>query len=211
MHLSLPLQKSCPADLAPSYAENALSSAPGVFAGEGGSERDDERLKKGMLRHGGSGGFTLVEIALAMAIFSFALVSMLGLLSVGLKNSRKASIQIAAANILSTIAADIQGADISKAANGAYTTTSRKLKITTAVLSTGSVQITSPQPLIVDEACSPTNPADGPGLLKTFRVTISSAEPGVQAVRVQIRWPSTTPDTAQPEGSLDSLVALPSP
>jgi prepilin-type N-terminal cleavage/methylation domain-containing protein len=166
----------------------------------------------GSITRCGTRGFTLVEIALAMAIFSFALVSMLGLLSVGLKNSRKSSIQIAASNVLSSIAADIQGASISKSPNGDYTVVSSKLRIKVLVLTTrnGTTEITYPEPLIVNEACSPTNPADGSGLLKTFLVKLSSAEPGVQAIRVEIRWPSNTPDGVQPEGSLYSLVALPS-
>ena len=159
----------------------------------------------------GGEGFTLVEIALAMAIFSFALVSMLGLLSVGLKNSRKASIQIAAANVLSTIAADIQGAQFSNVSNGEYTATSQKLNIKATVMANGIIQITYPEPLVVDEACSPVNPGDSQGLVKTFRVTLSSAEPSVRAIRVQILWPSTISGNAQPEGLLNSLVAIPSP
>ncbi len=188
MRLNLPLTKSHPMALQRPASESAACA----------SSRGGE-------------GFTLVEIALAMAIFSFALVSMLGLLSVGLKNSRKANIQIAAANVLSSIAADIQGAQISNVSNGEYTATSQKLKIKVMVLANGRTQITYPEPLIVDEACSPVNPAESLGLVKTFRVMLSPAEPTVKAVRVQIRWPSTTPNNAQPEGSLNSLVAIPSP
>ena len=198
MRLKVPLTKSHPR-----HPQRSSFGAAGSDAA--GCEATDPVTRCG------DGGFTLVEIALAMAIFSFALVSMLGLLSVGLKNSRKASIQIAAANILSTIAADLQGAQISNVANGEYTATSQKLKIKAIVASTGATQITYPEPLVVDEACSPVNPTDSQGLVKTFRVTLSAAEPSVRAVRVQIRWPSTTPDSAQPEGSLNSLVALPSP
>ena len=198
MRLNLPLTKSHPRAVQCSSFGAAGPEAAGSEA-------------TGSVTRCGDGGFTLVEIALAMAIFSFALVSILGLLSVGLKNSRRASIQIAAANILSTIAADIQGAQISNVANGEYTATSQKLKIKAIVASTGATQITYPEPLVVDEACSPVTPADNQGLVKTFRVTLSAADPSVRAVRVQIRWPSTTPDSAQPEGSLSSLVAIPSP
>ena len=162
-----------------------------------------------------SPGFTLIEIALAMAIFSFALVSMLGLLSVGLKNSRKASIQIAAANILSAIAADIQSADISNANNGEYVATTRKLKVKASVSANGPntrISIT-PQTFTVDEACTLVNDPGNMGLLKTFRVVLSAASPnsGLAAISVQIRWPANIPDNKQPEGKLDSLVALPSP
>ena len=198
MRLNLPLTKS---------QQRALHCS--CFGAAGPEATRPEAT--GSVTRRGDGGFTLVEIALAMAIFSFALVSMLGLLSVGLKNSRKASIQIAAANILSTIAADIQGAQISNVSNGEYTATSQKLKIKAMVPAIGAAQITYPEPLVVDEACSPVTPADNSGLVKTFRVTLSAAEPSVRAIRVQIRWPSTTPENAQPEGSLNSLVALPSP
>lgn len=185
---------------------------------KGTSERRDQipaiTLRKSSSRMRSS-GFTLIEIALAMAIFSFALVSMLGLLSVGLKNSRKASIQIAAANILSAIAADIQSADISNANNGEYVATTRKLKVKASVSANGPntrISIT-PQTFTVDEACTVVNDPGNMGLLKTFKIRLSAASPnsGLAAVSVQIQWPANIPDNKQPEGKLDSLVALPTP
>lgn len=207
MHLDLPL-KSWLADRPPESPEG--TSAQTARADGATTTHEGTAHQKNRARFRRS-GFTLIEIALAMAIFSFALVSMLGLLSVGLKNSRKASIQIAAANILSAIAADIQSADISNSNNGEYVATTRKLKIKASVFANGSTQITYPQPLIVDEACTPVNASGYTGLLKTFKVNLSSAAPGLAAVKVQIRWPANIPDTKQPEGSLDSLVAIPTP
>lgn len=207
MHLDLPM-KSWHADrphepVDGSSAQTSLSDARNTIGERMPPQKLPFRFR--------SSGFTLIEIALAMAIFSFALVSMLGLLSVGLKNSRKASIQIAAANILSAIAADIQGAEISNSNNGEYVATTRKLKIKASVFANGSTQVTYPQPLIVDEACTPVSALANTGLLKTFKVNLSAAAPGVAAVKVQIRWPANIPDTKQPEGSLDSLVAIPTP
>lgn len=201
MHFDLPLQ-SWHADCPPESLKSTSASAAPTDAAT--------RLKSTARTR--SSGFTLIEIALAMAIFSFALVSMLGLLSVGLKNSRKASIQIAAANILSAIAADIQSGDISNVSNGNYEFATRKLKIKASV-STTEVKSISPQTLTVDEACTLVNDLGNTGLLKTFKVNLSATAPnsGLAAIKVQIRWPANIPDTKQPEGSLDSLVAIPTP
>jgi prepilin-type N-terminal cleavage/methylation domain-containing protein len=205
MHFDLPLQSwhaDCPLE---SLESTSASAAPADAA---------TRLKSTARTR--NSGFTLIEIALAMAIFSFALVSMLGLLSVGLKNSRKASIQIAAANILSAIAADIQSADISNLRNGTYDAATRKLKIRVSVsVKDQQTQVTlnSPQSLILDEACTPVSASGNTGLLKTFQVILgpTASNSGLAAIKVQIRWPANIPDTKQPEGSLDSLVALPTP
>jgi uncharacterized protein (TIGR02598 family) len=205
MHFDLPMKNwhaACPPKSADfNFAPSVSSGANTLLSGQASSHQWRAR--------NGHSGFTLIEIALAMAIFSFALVSMLGLLSVGLKNSRKASIQIAAANILSAIAADIQGAVIENSNDGGYVATTRKLKIKASVLANGSTQITYPAPLIVDEACTPVKALGDTGLLKTFKVNLSAAAPGLAAVKVQIRWPANIPDAKQPEGSLDSLVAIP--
>jgi prepilin-type N-terminal cleavage/methylation domain-containing protein len=202
MHFDLPLQ-SWHADCPPESLKSTSASAATTDAAT--------RLKSTARTR--SSGFTLIEIALAMAIFSFALVSMLGLLSVGLKNSRKASIQIAAANILSAIAADIQSADVSNVRDGSYDAATRKLKIRVSVsvnsLDT-KVTLNSPQSLNIDEACTPVSALGNTGLLKTFQVILrpTDRKSGIAAIGVEIQWPA---NTTQPEGSLNSLVALPTP
>jgi len=58
-------------------------------------------------RHGGQ-AFSLVEVALALALAAFCLVAILGLLPVGLKSNQTANAETGATSILSTVAADLR-------------------------------------------------------------------------------------------------------
>jgi prepilin-type N-terminal cleavage/methylation domain-containing protein len=160
-------------------------------------------------------GFTLTEIALAMAIFSFALVSMLGLLSVGLRNSRKANLQVSASNLLSSIVADIQSAQRVPLAENTTLFKCSKIPLTTTVTTQTQtnfkVGLDYIDPLILDEAGSPSNSILGRGLLKVFRVKFTPAASSVPAIRIRVSWPANLPDTAVPEGFLETIAALPIP
>jgi type II secretory pathway pseudopilin PulG len=59
--------------------------------------------KIGILIHPGTASFTLVEVVLALAIFSFALVTTMALLSVALRTNKDSSDQVQAANIASLL------------------------------------------------------------------------------------------------------------
>jgi uncharacterized protein (TIGR02598 family) len=160
-------------------------------------------------------GFTLTEIALALAIFSFALVSMLGLLSVGMKNSRKANIQLAASNTLSGIAADIQSSVRTfNSQDNTYKFISPRLAITAEIdlitRTVDSVTINSGSAAIVDESCS-TVSTSGITLMKQFSMRVGPAASGTPAVRVILDWPPRRSASASAEGSLNALIPLPLP
>ena len=160
-------------------------------------------------------GFTLTEIALALAIFSFALVSMLGLLSVGMKNTRKANIQLASSNTLSGIAADIQSSVRTfNSVDNTYNFKSPRLDIKAEVdLVTRSVKdvtINSGSVAIVDESCSMVY-GTGITLMKQFSMRVGPAASGTPAVRVILDWPPRRSASAAAEGSLNALIPLPLP
>lgn len=158
------------------------------------------------------GAFTLTEVALAMGIFSFALVSMIGLLSVGLKNSRRANIQIAASNLMSAIASDVQSSS-RLVKSGTYSFTSPRLQLTASVDSKGTVSGVAPSSQILDESGTPVTPTAQTPLSKTFSVNFAAASAGTTAIRVTVKWPvpSSTTSTLAPEGFLDALIPLPTP
>jgi uncharacterized protein (TIGR02598 family) len=156
-------------------------------------------------------GFTLTEVALAMGIFSFALVSMIGLLSVGLKNSRRANIQISASNLMSAIAADIQ-ASTYLVKGGTYDYTSPRLKLNASVDARGTVSAVNPASTILDESGSPADLNAQNPLLKLFTVNFAASSAGTTAIRVTVQWPPKTTSAMTPyEGSLDALIPLPTP
>ena len=55
-----------------------------------------------------SAGFSLVEVAIALAVASFCLITISGLLSVGLSTSQTSSQETVMANIASEVAADLR-------------------------------------------------------------------------------------------------------
>ena len=160
--------------------------------------------------------FTLAEVALAMAIFSFALLSMLGMLSVGLKFSRKANYQTAAANLLSSIAADIQASTV-ETTNDKDTYTSPIIGIKIARdKATDALSIVNPtgQEMVLTDGGIDTFSLskNAPGIQKRFRVRFAPPAPNTDAVQVRISWPAGAIGTSTPppmEGWIDSLVALP--
>jgi uncharacterized protein (TIGR02598 family) len=52
-------------------------------------------------------GFTLIELVIAISIAGFCLISMIGLLEAGIKESRRASAELEASNILSVVYGNI--------------------------------------------------------------------------------------------------------
>lgn len=147
-----------------------------------------------------------------MGIFSFALVSMIGLLSVGLKNSRRANIQVAASNLMSVIASDIQSS-LCTAKSGSYEYKSPRLELTASVDSKGNVTGVLPGKIDLDEGGSKVVSTAQSSLSKAFNVSFAAASAGTTAIRVTVQWPASTAatPTSAPEGSLDALIPLPSP
>jgi uncharacterized protein (TIGR02598 family) len=161
-------------------------------------------------RHSRKEAFTLTEVALAMGIFSFALVSMLGLLSVGLKNSRRANVQISASNLMSAIASDIRSSTY-LVKSGTYSYSSPRLKLTASVNARGVVSEVSPASTTLDESGSPADLTTPNPLLKLFTVNFAAASAGTTAIRVTVQWPPKISPATPSEGTLDALIPLPTP
>ncbi|MEI6712513.1 MAG: prepilin-type N-terminal cleavage/methylation domain-containing protein [Verrucomicrobiota bacterium] len=168
-------------------------------------------------------GFTLAEVAIAMAIFSFALVSMLGMLSVGLKTSRKASLQTAASNLMSTIAADIQASlkidteDTSTFLHS-YTFKTPTLGLEASYNEENSAITVTPATMTLTDAATDASALSirDQGSLKLFKVTFSAPnqDPTLSqqipvGIRVKVSWPFNIPPTATPEGYVESIIPLP--
>lgn len=174
------------------------------------------------LTRSSSGGFTLAEVALAMAIFSFTLVAMLGVLSVGLKSTRKANLQTAAANVMSVITTDIQRALLTENQSD---NEERSFTFATPILNiTGSynesdqtLTLTSPTENVVNDAGVLTTATQPQGVLKLFKVNLYPTPPATPpaqssaAIRVKVSWPHNVPSTVAPEGSLECIVPIPVP
>jgi type II secretory pathway pseudopilin PulG len=162
-------------------------------------------------------GFTLAEIAVALGIFSFALVSMMGMLSVGLKNSRKATVQTSASNVMAGVVSDIKASTITAPNQGSvneiYTYTSPKLGISADLnKSTNTVPSSSIKPgmpLYINESCSLVDSKSPEVLQKVYSIQIYAGAAGVPALRVRVEWPALRQPNSRPEGFVEALVPLP--
>jgi uncharacterized protein (TIGR02598 family) len=144
-------------------------------------------------------GFSLVEVAVALAIAVFCLVVMLGLLPVGLTNSRATTGETAANGILNEVVADLR-ATVPTSPIGAAAI-SQQFKI--AIPASGG---TSQSTLYF------TAQGVSSGSLTTsslYKLTVSfPATSGNKAASVaiaQVTWPAPS---ATPTGSVKSFVAL---
>jgi len=155
----------------------------------------------------------LVEVALALAITTFCLVAVFGLLPVGL-NSNQASIeQTAAANIARSIIADLRSTPASTTG-----TSSSLYGISIPAVGTAGTMTASPAKILFfysDGSSSTT--AITSGLATRYRVDIGFAPPAsgksTTAVRLVISWPalanqntSTWPKTFS--GCYETVTAL---
>jgi type II secretory pathway pseudopilin PulG len=81
------------------------------------SFHQDYPVKIAVSMHRGNASFSLVEVVLALAIFSFVLVTMMALLSVALRTNKESSDQIQAANIASLLVSTRRAAPTNSGAN----------------------------------------------------------------------------------------------
>lgn len=140
---------------------------------------------------------------------------MLSLLSVGMKNSRRANAQTIATNVLSGVTADILASSKQVSSNSA-TYTSPRLQIETSVSlpTTGERRVTGVNakggsPLILSESGSVVSASSANMLEKTFAVKIEAPANGTMAVRVRLEWPGQRPSGSNPEGFIETLAPLP--
>ena len=151
--------------------------------------------------------FTLVEVTLALGLFAFCAVGLIGMLPVGLNTVRAAREQAGAANCLEQIAGSLRGAYVNSSgkyqAVGAYSNLSWSIPNTLANVSLGGVPDTNPtnQQLAVhvEIKTMPTVSTPGTALL-------SVAWPR------EAQWVASTGQWSNAQGSTNAwLIFLPQP
>jgi type II secretory pathway pseudopilin PulG len=166
-----------------------------------------------------SRGFSLVEVTLALGLVSFCLLTMMGLLPVGLNAVRSSNNEAMATNCLEQIAGSIRHAVLQTSGTyagqyqasgtyGGYNTMAWTLggsKVTANLVNLSASGFPATEP---DEQRYATHveilpPADG---FSTGKALISVAWP------VQATWDSTTSNWKHAQGSVQTLfIFLPSP
>jgi uncharacterized protein (TIGR02598 family) len=155
-------------------------------------------------------GFSLIEVCMALAIISFSLLAILGLVPAGLLKSKTAIDQTAAASIMTAIHSDLRttaqnSANVSPRYSLTIPVTAGDSTIQTLFFQDDSAPIGTP------------NEAPNPSATPLYRVTVyltaPSAAGGSTVGRVQITWPALadlTPGIAPEKfsGSMDTSIGL---
>jgi len=141
--------------------------------------------------------FTLVEVVMAVGIVSFAILSMVALLPVGLENDQASSDEMLALNGIRSIAADL-------ATTGTAATDSLRysLALPNAVTSATNVE------LFLNDSETAVTLASGKAL---FRVNLSyypaaTSPQSPAAVLIQVKWPAYA---AKPKSFVESYITFP--
>jgi len=136
--------------------------------------------------------FSLVEVVLALGVASFSMVSILGLLPVGLNNSRSSTAQTGAMNLITSIAADIRSTPSTASVSPRY------------LIATGN---TTSQALFFDAQGEVTNSIQPGSRYKAVVQAVWQPSTNETLHRVTVSWPAQT-SGAVPGGSVDVVVSL---
>jgi uncharacterized protein (TIGR02598 family) len=134
--------------------------------------------------------FSLVEIVIAIGIASFSLISMLGLLPVGLSNTHTATTQTGAMNLMTALSADIR------------TATSGSSSIRFGINPTK----TSAQTLYFDESGNVTDLQNSNARYKVMIQAVWQPSSNETVNRITITWPPQAP-ASNVMGSADAVVS----
>ncbi len=156
-------------------------------------------------------GFSLVEVTLAMGVVVFCLVTVLGLLAVGVNTTHVSTIQTSATNILNAVAADIESTPNITAA---YTPASAKGSVAEAspiynitLPASGTAASATPTTIYIgDDGQTATSASSA---IYQLNVWTSGATTTQQEtlVRLLITWPASA-SYKQAQGFVENIIAI---
>lgn len=121
-----------------------------------------------------NGGFTLVEVMLALSIAAFCMVVLMGLIPVGLQNYQQAANQGILVNLCASVAQDLRSTTVSNA-------TSRSPQFSFLIPPSGGAGDVVPQSVYVDASGQITGGASDPASL--YRLSVGFAPPAMPNLR----------------------------
>jgi Tfp pilus assembly protein PilV len=154
-------------------------------------------------------GFSLVEVTLAMGVVVFCLVTVLGLLAVGVNTTHVSTAQTSATNILNAVASDVEATpNITPAytpvsAKGAVAETSPVYGITLPGAATGASAV---QTIYIADDGQVATAATGIYQLNVW-ATSSSTMQQETFVRLLITWPASV-NYSKAQGYVENVIAI---
>jgi type II secretory pathway pseudopilin PulG len=146
-------------------------------------------------------GFSLIEIVLAVGIFSFAIIAVVTLLPVGMQSEQASVDEASAGNLLRSIRADL----LNSSGSASSLTVHFRQPLPATITSTTSVVF------YVNDGESPLTSAAG----ARFQVNMDyfpkqQIPPSPVAVHVRVSWPAAAPAT-DIQGSVETYETFPQP
>jgi uncharacterized protein (TIGR02598 family) len=159
-----------------------------------------------------SSGFSLVEVVVALAITSFCLLTLLGLLSVGTLSNASSLDQTTATNIAAGIAADLHATPLTATSSPRY-----QISLPTSTTVTTYTLFLDNNGTVSGTGNASANAgATNPPLYRATLTFTPPATAGVRTatfVRIQVTWPGLSDPTVGTApskfiGSFDTVIAL---
>jgi len=165
-------------------------------------------------RNNSKAGFSLVEVSVALGVVVFCLVTILGVLAVGVNSTHVSTAQTAATNILTAVASDIEATpNITPAyivgstayAKGTVAETSALYGIVLPIGGTGTASAVQTVYIAEDG----TKAASAAGALYQLNVWVRASSTTQQETfaRLVISWPATVSYTSA-QGYVENIVAI---
>ena len=159
-------------------------------------------------RHSSRAGFSLVEVTLALGVVVLCLVSVFGLLAVGINSASISIDQTSATNILTSIAADLEATKNPAPKNTtAQVSPIFNLTIPAGLTSTGAPAMgTSPATSYIGEDGQPAAVGSARYQLNVWTAASTKTQQET-LVRLLISWPPRAAYTAA-QGYVETVIAL---
>lgn len=147
--------------------------------------------------------FTLIEVTISLGVTAFCLLSILGLLPVGLNSNQATIEQTAGANILTSVAADLR-ATPNPAPRGSAQTS---LVFTIPIPAAGSALSTTPTTRYIGEDGLPATDQKTARYQLNVWTTAPTSGKAATSARVLVTWPAQALYSTA-AGSMETLIAL---
>ncbi len=162
---------------------------------------------------GSTGGFSLIEVVMALGLLGFCIVSLLGLFSVGLQSNTASSAETVVASLLTAISSDLAATPTTSPPT-AQTSPQFKIPVPTSGTVTNTLFFSS-NGALSGAINADASPSDNP----QYRATIAIIPPsgagarGTTLVRIFVTWPALADPTASSPpthytGSVETMAAF---
>jgi uncharacterized protein (TIGR02598 family) len=166
--------------------------------------------------------FSLVELTIALGVISFCLLTIIGLLAIGINSTHSSTTQTAATNLLTAVTSDLEAVPnitpaytpvaakgtVAKPAGGSISAVNNSPMFNLAVPAGGTTTTTTQILYVGENGLTNTTAA---GMLYQVNIWITPANNAHQETfaRILISWPAAVnPLTSAPQGYVENVVAI---